>query len=177
MDYGSFNDIDISQYAILSNENVNSEYHQYHNADYNRGFDFKDANINSNFSKLTENNHVETYDDSGEKKNNTIKLDKRLEELKSMRKAEVPSTLKRIDKINTSTEFIQQIPIGREPIFNVQSNSQYIQPISQMPAMSAMPELPFKLNQQFYQRPQNTYQQPQQKQSPQLPFNFNYKNF
>jgi len=177
MDYGSFNDTDISQYAILSNENVNSEYHQYHNADYNRGFDFKDANINSNFSKLTENNHVETYDDSGEKKNNTIKLDKRLEELKSMRKAEVPSTLKRIDKINTSTEFIQQIPIGREPIFNVQSNSQYIQPISQMPAMSAMPELPFKLNQQFYQRPQNTYQQPQQKQSPQLPFNFNYKNF
>lgn len=85
MNYGSFDDLDMSQYAELTSEDKVTEYHQYLNKDYNKGFDLKDANINSFYSKLNEDHHVTTYDNSNETKFNKKVIDQKLHTAKKER--------------------------------------------------------------------------------------------
>ena len=174
MDFGSFNDVEMSQYALLANESQNTEYHQYHNVEYNRGLDLKDANVNSHFSKLSVDSHVVTYDDSGEVRNDSERINKRLEDLRKQRKFEVPSQLKRIGGINepNATEFIVPISVKNQvevrpslPFANPFSTQQnrhvlpFAVPVGVAPtSQPRQPSLPF----QFNARPSFSPQQQQQ---------------
>ena len=180
MEFGSFNDIEISQYALLADEAQNSDYHQYHNADYNRGFDLKDGNVNSAFSRLTAEGHVTTYDDSGEKRNDTDKLNKRLNDLKNQRRVEVPSELKRIGGMgiptdpvthkNTNNTLIQpnvpKLPFQNQ--FIPSNNFQFQQPIQQLPFQQMPMQVPMPMPQRQFN---NNFQQNSRYQ---LPFNPNF---
>jgi hypothetical protein len=96
-DFGSLNDKDSTKYAYFTDDLKPSEYNQFHNSDYNHGFGDKDSILNQQFSKLNENAHISTYDDSNElKKDISLQLNQRLDQLRAQRDQDVPRAVKRI---------------------------------------------------------------------------------
>jgi len=88
---------DTDNYAYLSDESKPSDYNQHHNHEYNRGFIDKGSILNNQFSKLSDNTHIATYDDpKNSKKGSSDGMSKSLDQLKQQRDADLPQSNKRI---------------------------------------------------------------------------------
>ncbi len=101
-DYGSLGD-DVSQFAYLSDDLKPSDYNQFYNSDYNHGFTDRDSILNQQFSKLNDNAHITTFDDSNElKKDISGQMEERLSKLRQQRDTDVPRAMKRIGGLEDS---------------------------------------------------------------------------
>lgn len=200
-DYGALND-DNSSYAYLTDDLKPSDYNQFYNSDYNHGFTEKDSILNHQFSKLNDNAHITTFDDTQElKKDISGQLEQRLSILRQQRDADVPRAIKRIggldDQVGSGQTFQNsnsRQDNGSGLVYNPNQfnnggpqlpfNMPSVPSMPNMPNMNShdqrqnpLPILPFNMP-NFNQRSQN--QQLPPRNMPQLPFQMNkpqhYKN-
>jgi|UniRef100_A0A6C0BJY6 hypothetical protein len=95
-EYGSLSGNDL-KCAFLGDECKTSDYNQFFNNDYNRGFVNREGTINQQFASLAGDSHVTTYAENTEmKKDLSGQLEQRLSMLKQMRDTDVPKPVKRI---------------------------------------------------------------------------------
>ncbi len=186
MDFGSLNGHDSGQFAYVGDDLNPSDYNQFHNDEYNRGFHDKDSILNNQFSKLTESSHVVTYDDSNElKKDISDKMNQRLSQLRSQRDTDVPRAVKRIgglEDLQQGSNPNRQPQSQGNPMGGFGGGIQNQQMGGGAPTMAYnpnpfgnhnmnqnAPQLPFQIPQLPFQMPQMNNNNRQMSQ-PQLPF-------
>jgi hypothetical protein len=183
-EFGSLED-DNDSYAYLTDEFDKSDYNQFYNSEYNLGFTDKDSMLNQQFSKLSDNAHITTYDDSNEmKKDIASQLEQRLSNLRVQRDKDVPKAMKRIGGLDHN-DFLngnrpgngQGITYNPNPYGSHQMPQQTNPQLPfQMPNMPGVPNMQMQMPQmQPMQQRQNPMQLPQMpsagRSGPSLPFN------
>lgn len=167
--YGSLNDHD-ANYAYLTDEMKTSDYNQFYNNDYNRGFTDKDSVLNHQFSKLNDNAHITTYDDANEmKKDISSQLENRLSQLRQQRDTDVPRQMKRIGGMEDQNANSNTVINGQRP-----GNGQGLvyNPNPFAANNQNAPTLPFSMPVMAPNYPQSNFNQL----APQLPFQMGLRN-
>jgi hypothetical protein len=170
-DFGALGN-DKSQLAFLTDDLKPSDYNQFYNSDYNHGFTDKDSVLNQQFSKLNDNAHITTFDDSNElKKDISAQLEERFSQFRQQRDADTPRAVKRIGGLEDSQMSGGNSTGGQNFLTNHRAGNGNGLTYNPNPFGSPDPQLPFAMppmapmNMQHQQMGQMGMQQPQ------LPFN------